>query len=280
MSLVWTILVILLVLLLCYGLMLRGVANAPGLEKLQGWAYAHRGLHNKPTIPENSLAAFRLAVEKGYGAELDVHLLKDGGLAVIHDSALKRTTGAEGYEEDLSVEQLGNYCLEESSEPIPTFKQVLDLFEGKAPLIIELKTFRNNADALCEAVCRQLESYQGDYCLESFDPRVIRWLRKNRPQLIRGQLSMNFCKQHSGQGAWADFALTHLLCNFLTRPHFIAYNFGDRGGLSNRLCLDLWSLQGVSWTIRRQEDFDACVAEGLLPIFEQFEPQGYEKPQN
>lgn len=279
MTVFWILLVCVLLLILCYGLLLRGCPNAPGLEKLQGWAYAHRGLHHKPSIPENSLAAFRLAVERGYGAELDVHLLKDGGLAVIHDSALKRTTGAQGLVEDLCTAQLRDYRLEESSEPIPTFQEVLALFEGKAPLIIELKTYGNNAPALCEAVCRQLGGYAGDFCLESFDPQVLRWLRKNRPELIRGQLSMNFCKQHSGMGALGDFALTNLLSNFLTRPHFIAYEFGERNILSNRICLDLWSLQGVSWTIRKQEDFDACRAEGLLPIFEQFEPEGYEKPQ-
>ena len=62
------------------------------MKDLARWDYAHRGLHDKEVgSPENSLAAFKEAVESGYGAELDVHLLKDGNLAVIHDSSLFRT---------------------------------------------------------------------------------------------------------------------------------------------------------------------------------------------
>ena len=65
-----------------------------GLESLRGRFYAHRGVHT-PGIPENSLGAFQRAVEHGYGIELDVHLLRDGNLAVIHDHSLKRTAGAD-----------------------------------------------------------------------------------------------------------------------------------------------------------------------------------------
>ena len=83
-----------------YLLALKGRTGHPGLGELRGWNYAHRGLHGAG-VPENSLAAFRAAVEHGYGAELDVHLLKDGGLAVIHDSRLERTTGKPGKVEEL-----------------------------------------------------------------------------------------------------------------------------------------------------------------------------------
>ena len=94
---------IVLILLILYLLSLRGRSGYPGVEKLRGWNYAHRGLHS-PGVPENSLAAFRAAVEHGYGAEFDVHLLRDGGLAVIHDSVLKRTTGLDGKVEELTTE--------------------------------------------------------------------------------------------------------------------------------------------------------------------------------
>ena len=99
--------VIVAVLLLLYILSLRGRTGHPGLKDLQGHRYAHRGLHDGEK-PENSLAAFRAAVNHGFGIELDVHLLKDGSLAVIHDSLLKRTTGAEGKVEDLTQEELSH----------------------------------------------------------------------------------------------------------------------------------------------------------------------------
>ena len=49
--------------------------------------YAHRGLHGGD-IPENSLAAFRLAAEAGYGIELDLQLSRDGEVMVFHDYTL------------------------------------------------------------------------------------------------------------------------------------------------------------------------------------------------
>lgn len=267
-----TFLVILGVILLLYALIIRGRAGEKGLSKLQGWAYAHRGLHDKPFVPENSLLAFRRAVEKGYGAELDVHLLKDGGLAVIHDSSLERTAGVNVDIEDLTLDQLKNYQLEGTTEMIPTFRQVLDIFEGQAPLIIELKSTNCNAAALCEAVCTALKTYHGAYCIESFDPRCIWWLKRNRPDIIRGQLSQNFLRKTAGMGKVVDFILTFLLSNLLCKPDFIAYKYEDRKNLSNLLCLNLWCLQGASWTITNQADFETCMEENLLPIFEQFEP--------
>ena len=76
--------------------------------ELKQFRYAHRGYHNKPTVPENSMAAFRAAVERGWGAELDVHLMKDGNLAVIHDASLLRTAGADVKIEDLTKADLAN----------------------------------------------------------------------------------------------------------------------------------------------------------------------------
>lgn len=265
-------LIVILILFLLYLFLLHGRRGNPGLEKLQGWSYAHRGLHKKPGIGENSMTAFRLAVEHGYGAELDVHLLKDGGLAVFHDSDLRRITGEAGDIEDLTTAELKNYRLEASDDTIPTFREVLDLFEGKAPLIVELKTKGNNAPALCQAVSQLLKDYQGDYCIESFDPRCVLWYKKNEPQVVRGQLSCNFLPEKKGAAKAGYFFLTNLLLNFLTKPDFIAYRFKDRNNLSNRICTKLHGLQAVSWTLKSQQEYDTAVAEGALPIFEQFEP--------
>lgn len=244
----------------------------PGLKDFQGFAYAHRGLHGNG-IPENSMAAFRASLEKGYGIELDVHLLKDGNLAVIHDSLLNRTTGQPGHVEDLTTEQLKDYPLEGTEETIPTFREVLDLYDGKAPIIVELKPENGNQAALSEAVCNMLESYQGAYCLESFDPRCVAWVKKNRPHLVRGQLTENFFKSRSDLPDYLKFALAHNLLNFMGRPDFVAYRFADRhDSFTTALCRKLWKCQGVTWTITSKEDFDTAVAEGWLPIFEGFEP--------
>lgn len=114
--------------------------GAPEVGAPQKYRYAHRGFHDKPVIPENSLPAFRRAIEHGFGAELDVHLLKDGTLAVFHDSDLRRCANVDGQIEDLTLEELKQLRLEGTDEQIPTFDEVLALFESATPLIIELKT--------------------------------------------------------------------------------------------------------------------------------------------
>ena len=242
------------------------------MDALYGWNYAHRGLHSDGA-PENSLEAFRRARDKGYGVELDVHLLADGNLAVIHDSNLKRVTGQDGRVEDLTTEQLSQYFLNGTDQTIPEFSQVLQLYAGKAPLIVELKSAGNNCAALCEKACAMLDSYNGLYCLESFDPRCVYWLRKNRPDLIRGQLTENFFKSKTSTLPWIfKFIMTVQMLNFLTRPDFIAYKFRDRGHFSNLLVDSLWKVPSVTWTLVNEEEYKAAVTENRIPIFESFEP--------
>ena len=251
---------------------LKGRSNHPGMEALRGWSYAHRGLHSEG-IPENSMAAFRAALEKGYGIELDIHLMKDGNLAVIHDSSLLRTAGAQVRIEDLTAADLENYRLEGTEEMIPLFSQVLELFAGKAPMIVELKPVDGNHAALAQAACDLLAGYQGVYCMESFDPRCIQWLKQNRPDIIRGQLTENFVAHDKKLQPAIRFLLTHNLLNFITVPDFVAYKFADRNDtFTNALCRKAWDIQGVSWTLRTQEEYDTAVQEGWLPIFEGFEP--------
>lgn len=272
MTLFITLISILTAAFLLFLLSLSGRRGHPGLSSLRGWSYAHRGLHGNG-VPENSMAAFRAALDAGYGIELDVHLMRDGELAVIHDPSLKRTAGADVQIEDLTTADLASYPLEGTQETIPTFRQVLELYAGKAPLIIELKPERGNHAALAEAVCKMLADYSGAYCIESFDPRCVYWLRKNRPEVIRGQLTEDFLHNPRSTLPWAiKFALTHQIINFLTQPDFIAYKFADRNTLSVKLCRDFWGIQGVTWTLRTQDEYHTAVEEKWIPIFESFTP--------
>ena len=261
-----------LILIFPYVLSLRGRTGHTGIPELRCWAYAHRGLHGN-NRPENGMAAFQAALDKGYGIELDIHLMADGNLAVIHDASLKRTAGADVNIEDLKAEDLQQYCLEGTQEKIPLFSQVLELFDGKAPLIVELKSEQDNYAALCETACNMLEKYHGAYCLESFDPRCVYWLRKNRPELIRGQLAQNyFSATNCKLPLIFKFVLTNNMLNFLTAPDFIAYRYADRKRLSNILCRKLWRVQGVTWTLKTPNSYTAATEEGWIPIFEDFKP--------
>lgn len=265
------ILLALLAVIAVFAFLVKGRTGHPGLSELNKYVYAHRGLHS-PGVPENSMAAFRRAKDAGYGAELDVHLMADGNLAVIHDSSLKRTAGAEITVEELTTADLYKYSLEGTKEQIPLLSQVLELYHGTAPLIVELKPTKDNYTALCKAACDLLESYSGAYCLESFDPRCIAWLRKHRKSVIRGQLTQNYFRTGGPLPGVMKFALRHQLLNVFTRPDFVAYCFADRKTVSNFLCRKLWGVQGVTWTLRTQEDFDTACREGWLPIFENFKP--------
>ena len=264
---------ILLLLLLClYLLLLVPRRGHSGWDTLAAFRYAHRGLHDKAQgIPENSIAAFRRAVDHGFGAELDIHLLKDGSLAVFHDSSLQRICGVEGNIEDLTAEDLQHYHLLGTEETIPLFTDVLALFADKTPLIVELKVVDDNAAALTDAAMAVLRNWNGTYCVESFHPAVIRHMKQHYPDVIRGQLSENFFHNRH-MPIFPAFLATFLLTTTFTRPDFIAYKHQDRKNISLRLMRKLYGVHEVGWTIRDPSVMAQLEQDGVTPIFENFIP--------
>lgn len=255
----------------------------PGWEKLEGIRYAHRGLHDAGEgIPENSLAAFRAAAAHGFGAELDVHLMADGNLAVVHDSNLKRVCGADVRAEDLTAADLPGYPLMGTEETIPLLPDVLAVFEGKTPLIIELKAEGGNAVPLTDAVMAALAGWNGVYCIESFHPAVLLRLKEKYPEVLRGQLSQNFLKasEVNGLNLSTRFVLTNLLTTAATKPDFIAYKWEDRGNLSLRLMRALYGVREVAWTVRGERTMDRLAKDGVTPIFEGFVPRPPQEADN
>ena len=259
-----------------WAICLRCRREHPYWKTLGQYRYAHRGWHCRPAIPENSMAAFRLAVENGFGAELDVHLMKDGHLAVIHDSSLRRTAGADVMVEDLTLEELRQYRLEGTDEPIPLLEDVLALFEGRTPLVVELKSYKGNHDALAEATMAMLDKFRVAYCVESFDPRCLMWLKKHRPDVVRGQLSQQFFRHRDndpGVGKAVQFLLSNLFFNIVTQPDFIAYRFSDRKCAAVAICRAVYHVQEVNWTITDRSQMEAAEKRGNLVIFERFDPR-------
>jgi len=136
-----------------------------------------------------------------------------------------------------------------------------------------LRGTTKNVTQLCETACKMLDNYSGIYCVESFDPRCIYWLRKNRPDIIRGQLTENYFASATSKLPWVlKLILRHQVLNFLTQPDFIAYRYSDRKTISNTICRKLWGAQGVSWTLITKEEYDTAVSENWIPIFENFLP--------
>lgn len=248
------------------------VSNKPDFTALKNWFYAHRGYHTQDqSIPENSLAAFGLAVENGFGIELDVHLTKDGRLAVFHDDSLSRMCGTDVGIEDLDSDEVKKFRLKGTNEQIPFFSEVLQMVDSKIPMIIEVKTHGGNSSALCERLCKELEEYNGAYCVESFDPRAIRWFKKFFPSVVRGQLAM--AMHRYGKRKIFGFLLSNCLLNFMTKPDFIAYCHDDRKNLGLRFCKQFYGVQEFSWTVRTPDVARKLQKSGALLIFEYFDPR-------
>ena len=234
----------------------------------QGRNIAHRGLFSPDqSVPENSLEAFRLAVESGYGIELDVQLSRDGQVVVFHDDTLERVCGRKARVDELDYEELKDLPLCGSEQRMPLFSEVLALVDGREPMIVELKNGRRNRE-LCEKTLALLTSYAGDYCIESFHPLIVAWFRFHAPKILRGQLAQQ--KElylESGMNGAEARILAGTLLNFAARPQFIAYCVGQKP-LSVRIAQALGAMR-VCWT-----SHDAANEAGNdTVIFEHYRPR-------
>ncbi len=194
---------------------------------LAGRTYAHRGLYAADqSVPENSLPAFRAAVAAGYGVELDVQLTRDGRVVVFHDDTLLRACGVNARVDAFSFDELtAQMRLFGTQERIPLFSEVLEVLGGRVPVIVELKT-GGDKYGLCQRTLSLLEGYGGPYCVESFDPYLVRWFARHAPHIVRGQLSEQMRFSRPSLGLFRSLLLSRTLSNFAARPHFIAYRVG------------------------------------------------------
>lgn len=273
--------VLLTVIILAAAVWLWLIAPGKGadFETFRKFDYAHRGLHDRESgVPENSEKAFSLAVQCGFGMEFDLQLTQDNFVVVHHDHSLKRTCNEDKLVSDLTFGELRQYRLFGTQEHIPLFADVLKLVDGKTPLIIELKGY-NDPEELCPRVMEELKDYRGLYCVESFDPRIVRWFKEHRPDVVRGQLMERLEKGTNNLTAFQAFCGRNLLTNYYTRPHFEAYDFHNRDVPSLALARRFFAMQEVSWTLRKGEDFKKAKALGNLCIFEGFLPAKDEEAQ-
>ena len=221
--------------------------TAPFLHRL----YAHRGLHTA-AVPENSLAAFRAAADRGLGIELDVQLSKDGQVVVCHDFDLNRVAGLDRKVAELTVDELRQVSLRGTDQYVPTLKEVLDAVGGRVPLIVEIKIPGMDL-AVCPKLFELLDAYSGAYCVESFHPLALYWVRRNRPGVLRGQLSMDFFAQKMPGSRFQFFVIKNLLLNVLARPDFIAFDYRNADAFSFTVCRKLFRALPVAWTVRTEE---------------------------
>lgn len=266
-----------LLILIAFGLYLfaikpSGELKSDFFKRLEKYFYAHRGLWNdEEGVPENSLTAFRRAVERGYGIELDIQMTSDGKLVVFHDSTLTRMCGIDKKLVDCSYDELQNYRLKYTEEKIPTLNEVLEIVNKKVPLIIEVKADGDYLEAT-KKLAERMDNYGGLYCMESFSPLAVEWYKKNRHDIVRGQLSTNYFADDANRDWNEKFMLTNLMYNFKSSPDFIAYNFQYEKQFTFRLVSTLYKPENVAWTVRSQEELNKAKNSFQMIIFEGFIP--------
>lgn len=236
------------------------------MKKLSTRYFAHRGYHeDHQHTPENSMAAFRLAVERGYGIEMDVQLTADRQVVLFHDNTLDRVCQVPGKVSSYTYEQLQQFYLYDSQERIPLLTEVLDMVGGRVPLLIEIKMDLLDI-AVCEETARILDSYEGEFVVESFNPYALYWFMRNRPLISRGQLGSNFLASDLTVPIWQRLLLHPMLTNLITRPDFISYCHSFRRCLPYRF----WKRKLVrfGWTFRSEEEMLAAKQDFDYFIFE------------
>ena len=147
--------------------------------------FAHRGVWDAD-CPENTLEAFARAASAGMGVECDVRMSADGMLFVFHDADGMRMTGSGGAVEQCAMAHLATQSVHTSSHHIPTLHEVLRLIDGRVPILVEVKTRRTRRAVYVQTIVRTLAHYTGAYALASFDPFLVRDLKRAMPQCLVG----------------------------------------------------------------------------------------------
>lgn len=227
---------------------------------------AHRGFFdNKNGIPENSILAFKKAIENNYNIELDIHLLKDGKIVVFHDDNLKRMTGKDKLIKDCTYDELEKLRLLDTDEKIPLFEDVLNLIDGRVSILVELKS-DVRLGMLEKSVLPILKKYKGKYAIECFRPTTIMWFRKNAKNIARGQLSCDFTKTKMNN--IKRFVLSNMLFNFISKPDFIAY---DVNGIDKIIQKYKNKMKIIAWTVRTKDKYEKYVEKCDNLICEKFD---------
>ena len=221
---------------------------------------AHRGLHDENRT-ENSMAAFRNALEHGYNIETDVHLLKSGEVVVFHDNTLKRVCGIDRKISSLTLDEIkSDKFLLPNGEHIPLFSEMLDLVDGKTGILLELKIDFHFDHRLEKAVYELIKGKEDWIAVQSFSPFIIKWFNLNATEFYRGILSDSFVQ-------WL-----HNLCFCATRPNFIAYGIKHVKSILKKCKKKECNL--LVWTIRTEDQLKYAIKNGVNNvIFESIIPE-------
>ena len=214
----------------------------------ESYIIAHRGIHDNKNIYENTLESFKLAMEKGFIIELDIRITKDKQIVVFHDNNTKRITKQERIVEESTYKELNN----QNIIHIPLLSEVLDLVSGKVPLLIEIKQ-TNKVGELETIFMKTMKKYKGKYAIQSFNPNVLYWFKRNYPKVLRGQLSYKYNKQKISP--IKKVILSNMLSNIFTKPNFISYKYNELS-LEKINKYKKNNIHLIGWTITNEREFN------------------------
>lgn len=214
----------------------------------ESYIIAHRGIHDNKTIYENTIEAFQLAIKKGYIIELDIRITKDKQIVVFHDENTKRITKQDKLVEESTYKELNN----QNIIHIPLLSEILELVNGKVPLLIEIKQ-NAKVGELESTFMKIMKGYKGKYAIQSFNPSVLYWFKRNYPKILRGQLSYKYKKQQIS--SIKKFVLSNMLLNTFTKPNFISYKYNELS-ISKINYYKKKKIHLIGWTITNEREFN------------------------
>ncbi len=225
---------------------------------------AHRGLWGGHII-ENSLLAYQNAINHGYPIEIDIYQSADGELFSFHDKTLNRMTGADGFIYEKTAKELKELRLSNSTETIPTLKEVLNLVNGQVPLLIE---FKDQPDkTFVKKAVEILKNYKGEFAVQSFNPLIIKEIKKLAPSFIRGILTT--ASHSKEESKLVQFVLKKMPLNFLIKPDFISCDYLDLAFVKSKSK----RTPVIAWTITSSEIQNSLPPFVKNIIFENYIPR-------
>ncbi len=246
----------------------------PDLDWLTARPIAHRGYHDAAAGRiENTLPAAAAAIEHRFAIECDVQLTADGAAVVFHDDTFDRLTDETGSVARMTLNEIKGVAIRGTDAPIPSLEDLLDLIDGRVPLVIEMKSRWDGDRRLPQAVAGALAGYSGPAATMSFDPALVATMRRSAPMVPRGLISSHFPPSEWPKLPLPDrLAYRHLLPAIAVLPNFIAYDIRALPASAPLTLRHFFGTPLITWTVRTPAQREAARAWADQIVFEGFDP--------
>ncbi|MCJ8191239.1 glycerophosphodiester phosphodiesterase [Sphingomicrobium aestuariivivum] len=201
------------------------------------------------------MAAFRAAIERGCGIECDLQLSGCNSAMVFHDRDGRRLCGHEERVAHHDAASIGGWSINGTAEKVPSLAQLLELVDGRVPLLLELKEEHRNGERIAAAALRDLHGYDGPVALMSFSARAMRFVRTTAPEVRRGLVLSD-----------RDIAMRRWDKRQRAQPHFLAVKVAIIGRGWVQSARD--EMPVYSWTARTAADAAKVARYADAPIWE------------